>query len=370
MRTISVFALTAALLSTSACAETPPSVPVKPVTVVEGLEHPWSMAFLPNDEVLITERPGRLRLVRTGKLVPQPIAGVPAVDARGQGGLLDVVAHPDFAHNRMVYISLSQAVGDGANATRVIRARLSADGGRLEHVETVFQANPGTRSTAHFGSRLAFAPDGSLYITVGERNQRQRAQDLTDHNGSVIRLTDTGAVPPDNPFVGRTDARPEIFTWGHRNPQGLAVNPWTGAVWETEHGPRGGDEVNILKAGVNYGWPVITYGQEYVGGEIGEGTEKPGLEQPIHIWIPSIAPSGLAFYTGTAYPGWAGSLFVGALAGKSLVRLTLAGDRIVGEERLLTDAVGRIRDVREGPDGWLYLLTDEQNGRLLRLERQ
>lgn len=356
-----------ALLTTTACAQPAPSA-VLAVPVVEGLQNPWGLAFLPNGDALITERPGRLRLIRAGALVPQPVDGVPAVDARGQGGLLDVALHPDFASNRLVYLSFSQPLSGGANTTRVVRGRLSDDGLRLQSVETVFQASPAVVSTAHFGSRLAFAPDGSLFVTVGERNQRQRAQDRTDHNGSVIRLTDSGQVPADNPFVGQAGIKPEIFSWGHRNPQGLAVNPWTGAVWANEHGPRGGDEVNILKPGANYGWPIVTYGQEYAGGAIGEGTSKAGMEPPIHVWVPSIASAGMAFYTGTAYPGWQGSLFVGALAGETLVRLSLDGNRVTGEERLLNGQVGRIRDVRQGPDGKLYLLTDERDGKLLRVE--
>ncbi len=369
MRAVLMVVATATVMAGSALAQ-PNNAPgtVRAVTVIDGLENPWGMAFLPDGGILITEREGRLRRVVDGVLQPQPLAGVPPVDARGQGGLLDVTLHPDFANTQWVYLSFAHPAGDGLNNTRVVRGRLTEAG--LVDVETIFDAQPAVRSTAHFGSRLAFAPDGSLYITVGERNQRNRSQDLQDHNGSVIRLTEHGQVPTDNPFVGRSDARPEIFSWGHRNPQSLAVNPWTGTVWAIEHGPRGGDEVNILKAGANYGWPVITYGREYSGFAIGEGTEKAGMEQPQHIWVPSIAPSGMAFYTGAVYPGWAGSLFVGALAGQTLARLSLDGDAVIDEERLLTNQVGRIRDVRQGPDDKLYLLTDEADGRLIRLDPQ
>lgn len=335
------------------------------VTVVDGLEHPWGMAFLPDRSILITERPGRLRVVRDGVLDPTPIAGVPPVYASGQGGLLDVALDPAFASNQLIYLSYA-AAGDGGNSTRVARARL--EGGRLEDLEVIFMAEPLVRSSKHFGSRLAFDPQGHLFITVGERGQGERAQDLADHNGSVIRLNPDGSVPADNPFVGTAGARPEIFSYGHRNPQGLAIHPDTGIPWLHEHGARGGDEVNIVRPGVNYGWPVITYGIDYSGAPIGEGTHKDGMAQPIHYWVPSIAPSGMAFYQGDAFPEWRGDLFVGALRSQLLARLELDGEQVIAEERLLENAIGRIRDVEVSPDGFLYLLTDESDGALYRLE--
>jgi glucose/arabinose dehydrogenase len=335
------------------------------VTVVSGLEHPWGMAFLPDQRILITERAGRLRLVEGGVLDPEPIEGVPPVYASGQGGLLDVALDPEFASNRVLYLSYA-AEGDGGNSTRVARARLGE--GRLEDLAVIFMAEPLVASTYHFGSRLAFDPQGHLFITVGERRQGERAQDLSDHNGSVIRLHPDGRVPEDNPFVGVAGARPEIFSYGHRNPQGLAIHAETGIPWLHEHGARGGDEVNVVRPGVNYGWPVITYGIDYSGAPIGEGTHKEGMAQPIHYWVPSIAPSGIAFYNGEAFPRWQGDLFVGALRSELLARLELDGERVVAEERLLEGRVGRIRDVEVGPDGFLYLLTDESAGALYRLE--
>jgi glucose/arabinose dehydrogenase len=360
---------------TAGCGGQPDAAPQGPVsseqatfelvTVAAGLEHPWGMAFLPDGDVLITERPGRLRLLREGALDPTPIAGVPAVYASGQGGLLDVALDPDFAANGLIYLSYA-AAGDGGNGTRVLRARLGE--GRLEDPEVIFTALPLVNSSKHFGSRLVFDRQGHLFITVGERGQDERAQDLADLNGAVIRLHPDGSVPQDNPFVGRADARPEIFSYGHRNPQGMAVHPETGAVWTHEHGPRGGDEVNVVRPGVNYGWPVITHGISYAGFPIGEGEAKPGMAQPLYYWVPSIAPSGMAFYTGDAFPDWRGDLFVGALRDELLARLELDGERVVAEERLLEGAIGRIRDVETGPDGFLYLLTDESDGGLYRLE--
>ena len=335
------------------------------VTVAEGLDHPWGIAFLPDGGALITERSGQLRLLRDGELDPTPIAGVPEVAASGQGGLLDVALHPDFATTRWVYLSYAAPGADGA-ATAVARARL-ADGA-LEELEVIFRAVPDIRSSKHFGSRLAFDRAGLLYVTAGERGQGARAQDLGQHPGSVLRLRDNGGVPDDNPFVGDAGAQPEIYSWGHRNPQGMAVHPETGAIWTQEHGARGGDEVNIVRAGANYGWPVITHGIDYSGAPIGEGTHKEGMEQPVYYWVPSIAPSGMAFYTGDAFPEWQGDLFVGALRDQLLARLELHGERVVGEERLLKGAIGRIRDVEMGPDGLLYLLTDESDGGLYRLE--
>ena len=334
-------------------------------TITRGLEHPWGLAFLPDGAMLVTERPGRLRLIRDGVLDPVPIAGVPEVAASGQGGLLDVVLHPEFARTRLVYLSYA-GKGRGGAGTEVARARLTD--GRLEGLETIFAVEPKSRGGRHFGSRLAFGAEGHLYITTGERGDSERAQDLADAAGSVVRLTADGGVPDDNPFVGRADARPEIFSYGHRNPQGLARHPVSGRIWAVEHGPRGGDEVNVIRAGANYGWPVITYGVSYIGVPIGEGTAKPGMAQPVTYWDPSISPSGMAFYTGEAFPAWRGNLFVGALSGEVLARLELDGERVVHEERLLQALGARIRDVRQGPDGRLYLLTDESDGALLRLD--
>jgi glucose/arabinose dehydrogenase len=334
------------------------------VEVVGGLEHPWAVAFLPGGDLLITERPGRLRIVRDGILDPTPLDGVPEVYASGQGGLLDVVLDPDFASNRLIYLSYA-AEGDDGAGTRVARARLGE--AELEDLEVIF-AGLTRNGGYHFGSRLGFDPDGFLFVTLGERGDDERAQELGDLAGKVVRLHPDGSVPADNPFVGRDDAAPEIFSYGHRNPQGLAVHPETGRVWVEEHGPRGGDEINVVEVGVNYGWPVITYGRAYSGLPIGEGGAKEGMAQPLYYWVPSISPSGMAFYTGDAFPPWRGDLFVGGLSGELLARLELDGERVVEEERLLEGVLGRIRDVRVGPDGYLYLLTDESEGGLYRLE--
>ena len=334
------------------------------VEVAGGLEHPWAMAFLPDGDVLITERPGRLRIVREGVLDPTPIEGVPEVYASGQGGLLDVVLDPDFASNRLIYLSYAAEGEDGAG-TRVARARLG-DGG-LEDLEVIFEGFM-AGGGRHFGSRLGFDPEGYLFVTLGERGQDERAQELGDLAGKVVRLHPDGSVPEGNPFAGRDDAAPEVFSWGHRNPQGLAVHPETGRIWVVEHGPRGGDEVNLVAAGVNYGWPVITHGRAYSGLPMGEGSAKEGMAQPLHYWVPSISPSGMAFYEGDAFPQWQGDLFTGGLSGEVLARLELDGERVVEEERLLEGVLGRIRDVRVGPDGYLYLLTDYADGALWRLE--
>jgi len=335
-------------------------------TLTEGLEHPWGLAFLPDGRMLVTERAGRLRLVAAdGKLDPVPVSGLPPIAAVGQGGLLDVVLHPDYAKNGWVYFSYA-APGEGGQGTEVARARL--DGRALRDLQVLFRMRPKTRTGHHFGSRLVF-DRGFLYITLGDRGEMDRAQRLDDHAGSVIRLHDDGRVPQDNPFVGQAGALPEKFTLGNRNIQGAALNPLTNELWAHEHGPQGGDEINIIRAGVNYGWPVITYGRNYVTGtKIGEGTTRPGMAQPLLQWTPSIAPSGMAFYTGERFPQWRGNLFVGALAGQMLVRLQLDGERIVRQERLLEGALGRIRDVRNGPDGLLYLLIDSPRGRIVRLE--
>ncbi|MEK6244651.1 MAG: PQQ-dependent sugar dehydrogenase [Pseudomonadota bacterium] len=334
--------------------------------VVAGLDHPWSVAFLPDGRMLITERAGRLRIAKGGQLDPQPVAGLPQVTPHGQGGLMDVTLHPNFAHNGLVYWSYAARGADGVG-TEVARGRLA--GNRLEAVEVLFRQSPKGTTGRHFGSRLVFDRAGFLYITLGDRGEQDRAQKPDDHAGSVIRLHDDGRVPADNPFVGRAGWKPEKFTLGNRNQQGAALHPLTGLLWTHEHGPQGGDEVNVIRAGVNYGWPVITFGANYGSGtRIGEGTHKAGMAQPLHHWVPSIAPSGMAFYAGDRFPRWKGDLFVGALKDRMLVRLKLEGEKVVREERLLQGVLGRIRDVRAAPDGYLYLLTDESDGVLARLE--
>lgn len=336
------------------------------VTVARGLEHPWGLAFLPDGRMLVTERPGRLRIVSADGSLSAPLAGVPAVVAEGQGGLLDVALAPEFAQSRLIYLSYSEPGAGGTAGTAAARGRLGERG--LENVEVIFRQEPKVSGRAHFGSRFVFTPDGYLFITTGERNRRDDSQDLSRHMGKVIRLRPDGSVPADNPFVGRSGARPEIWSYGHRNIQGAALHPETHELWTVEHGARGGDELNTPKPGRNYGWPVITYGRDYSGARIGVGTAREGMEQPVHYWDPSIAPSGLLFYTGDRFPGWRGNLFVGALEFELLARLELDGSRVVAEERLLQGFGDRIRDVRQGPDGLIYLLTDEENGRVLRLE--
>ena len=334
--------------------------------VLGGLSHPWSLAFLPDGRMLITERAGRLRIAKDGKLDPDAVAGLPSVTPHGQGGLMDVVLHPRFAQNRMVYWSFAASGADGIG-TEVARGRLA--GNRIEGAEVIFRQSPKGGTGRHFGSRLVFDRAGFLYVTLGDRGEQERAQKPDDHAGSVIRLHDDGRVPKDNPFARMSGWKPEKFTIGNRNMQGAALHPVTGMLWTHEHGPQGGDEVNVIRRGVNYGWPVITYGVNYgIGTKIGEGTHKQGMAQPLHRWVPSIAPSGMAFYTGERFPRWQGDLFVGALKDRMLVRLTLAGEKVLREERLLQGVLGRIRDVRTGPDGGLYLLTDEPNGILAKLE--
>ena len=336
------------------------------VNVVQGLEHPWSVAFLPDGRMLVTERPGRLRVVSNGKLDPQPVAGLPQATVQGQGGLMDVALHPRFGDNGLLYLSYA-ARGEGGVSTELARGRLA--GHRLEDVQVLFRQMPKSEAGQHFGSRIVFDRQGYLYLTLGDRGERDRAQKPDDHAGSVIRLHDDGRVPQDNPYVGKAGWKPEKYTLGNCNQQGAALHPQTGALWTHEHGPRGGDEVNVIRAGANYGWPVITYGVNYgTGTRIGEGAAKPGMEQPIHKWVPSIAPSGMAFYQGDKFPRWQGNLLVGALRSEMLVRLELDGEKIVREERLINGVLGRIRDVRVGPDGYVYLLTDNSEGVLARLE--
>ena len=347
----------------------PARAEMKVETVAEGLEHPWGLAFLPDGAMLVTERPGRMRVIRDGVL-SEPVRGVPEVDARGQGGLLDVALDPGFAENRTLFLTYSEPRPEGGNGTSVARARLSADGAKLEKMKVIFRQLPAIGSEAHFAGRIAIAPDGNLFVTLGDRYvMRDSAQDLGTHLGKTVRITKDGAPAPGNPFIGKEGAMPELWSYGHRNAQGAAIEPSTGLLWTSEHGARGGDEINRPGAGKNYGWPVITYGRDYTGFKIGEGTEKDGMEQPRHYWDPSIAPSGLAFYEGEMFPEWKGDLLVGALAGQKLVRLDIQDGKVAGEEAMLTDFGERIRDVRTGPDGAVYLLTDDPKGRVLRVSR-
>ena len=332
--------------------------------VARGLEHPWGLAFLPDSRLLVTERPGRLRLVTNGQL-SEPLAGVPAVYGRGQGGLLDVALGPGFAQDRLVYLSFSEP-GEGGAGTAVARGRLGERG--LEGTHVIWRQQPKVDGPNHWGSRLVFRPDGTLFVTLGERYAyRERAQDLSVTLGKIVRINPDGTVPRDNPFVGRDGVRPEIWSYGHRNIQAAALDA-RGQLWTVEHGARGGDELNNPQPGKNYGWPVITYGVDYSGARIGIGTAHPGMEQPVYYWDPVIAPSGAAFYTGAAFPEWRGDLLVGSLRPGALVRLRIDSGRVIQEERYLGDLGERIRDVRQGPDGAIYLLTDSPRGRILRLD--
>lgn len=346
------------------------------VTVAEGLQNPWSIAFLPGGDILVTERPGRLRIVRNGRLLPTPVAGLPRIRAAGQGGLLDVVPHPAFASNRLVYFSYSKPNADSTESTTAVaRARFEND--RLVDARDIFEARLWSQGRGHYGSRLAFDRNGFLFITLGDRQvppsgnlEAHPAQNLTDHFGTIVRLHDDGRVPTDNPFVGRTDALPEIWSHGHRNVQGLVIHPETGDVWATEHGPQGGDELNLIQPGKNYGWPVIGFGVNYrTGAAIHTGTHREGMEQPMHVWVPSIGTSGLMVYTGDRFPQWKGSFFAGGMAGEQLVRLTLDGRRVINQE-LLAQRIGRVRDVRQSPDGYIYLALDhrEQPTSIVRVE--
>ena len=342
------------------------------VPVATGLNHPWSVAFLPGGDMLVTERPGRLLRVGSDGGV-RPIGGLPLVAAVGQGGLLDLALDPGFADNRRLYFSYTERPRRGSGRFRTAVARAELVGDRLVAVRRIFAMNRASRGRYRFGSRLAFLADGDLVVTVGDRRQRERAQDPSDHAGSVLRMRPDGSPSPRTTALAIPGAAPEVFTFGHRNPQGLAVHPATGAIWIHEHGPRGGDEINILRGGANYGWPVVTYGREYWeegGGSIGIGTEAPGMEPPLLHWTPSIAPSGMAFYTGTEFPNWRGDLFVGALRERHLRRVVLRGGAVVAQEVLLKDRLGRIRDVRQGPDVRLWLLTagSGPRGGLYRIE--
>jgi len=361
------------LASVPACAQAPGASEtyesrhyiLRVATIAENLAQPWSLAWLPDGRMLVTEKVGRLRIVAPDGTVSPPVAGLPEIGYGGQGGLLDVLVDPRFTENRTIYFSFSEP-GDGGRGTAVARAVL--DDGGLHDLKVIFRQVPKTGGGKHFGSRLVMARDGTLFITVGERGQRDRAQDPSVNRGQVIRIHTDGRIPDDNPFVGRDGYRPEIWSYGHRNPQGAALHPETGRLWIHEHGARGGDEINIPLAGRNYGWPVIAYGRHYTGGKIGEGFHKPGMEQPIHYWDPSIAPSGMAFYTGDKFPKWKGNLLVGALKFRLVARLELDGELVRDEERMLQGLGERIRDVRQGPDGYVYLLTDSRNGRILRIE--
>lgn len=340
-------------------------------TVAEGLANPWGLAFLPDGNMLVTERPGTLRLVTPDGTISDPIAGVPEVDARGQGGLLDVELGPDFDAERWVYLSFSEPGEGETNSTAIARGQLNEDATALENVEVIFVQEPKVESTLHFGSRIVFDDDGYMYVTLGERSHEQfrvLAQDLGTHLGKVIRLWPDGSVPEDNPFVDQEGALPEIYSYGHRNPQGAAIFPETNQLWVIEHGPRGGDELNRVVAGGNYGWPLLTEGTEYTGEPINPPDQLPeDLVGPVQFWVPSPAPSGLLFYRGEEFPEWNGDAFFGALAGTSLVRVDMEGEEVVGDEFMFTDMGNRIRAVEEGPDGAIYLLTDAAEGQLIRL---
>jgi aldose sugar dehydrogenase len=338
---------------------------VRVEAVAKGLERPWALAFLPDGRILVTERPGRLRIVERDGRVSQPLDGVPQVLARGQGGLLDIALDPRFAENRFVYLSYAEPGEANTAGTAVARGRLAE--GKLDDVRVIYRQQPKVEGGIHFGSRLIFARDSTLFVTQGDRGYRERAQDLSSGLGKIVRINSDGSVSKDNPFVGRSGARPEIWSYGHRNVQSAAFHPETGQLWTVEHGARGGDELNHPEAGKNYGWPVITYGVDYSGAKIGEGTAKPGMEQPVYYWDPVIAPSGMTFYTGAAFPDWKGSILIGSLTPGLLVRLTLKEGQVAREERYLGDLRERIRDVRQGPDGLIYLVSDSRDGRLLRV---
>lgn len=347
------------------------AAPVVTVTELqEGLDHPWSLAFLPdNGGILITERSGQLRLWQAGKPLSPPLKGVPAVYAKGQGGLLEVALSPTFSQDRRVYLSFAEAGNEGKAGTAVGYGRLNHQGTTIENFKVFFRQQPKLSTGNHFGGKLAFDKQGHLFITLGENNQRPTAQDLSLHQGKIVRLALDGKVPKDNPFTHKSPAKPEIWSYGHRNPQGLALNPWTEVMWANEHGPKGGDEINIPQAGKNYGWPLATHGVNYSGLAIpeAEGTHVEGTEQPVYYWEKSPGISGMAFYDAARFPTWQHSLFIGALAQKELIRLQLDGDKVIAEERLLGDRGERIRDVRVGPDGYVYLLTDESDGKLLKV---
>lgn len=343
---------------------------IQPQVVAQGLQNPWAVAFLPEGKFLVTERPGRMRVIAADGTLGAALQGLPAIAAGGQGGLLDVVLDSDFARNRTVYFCYSEPapINNGTNSTALAKAQLSADQTQLENLQVIFSQRPKKASQLHFGCRIVERSDGTLLLTLGERYHfKEEAQNLQNHLGKIVRIHKDGSVPKDNPFVGRSDALPEIWSYGHRNPQGAALAP-DGSYWMNEHGPQGGDEINRPTAGKNYGWPVITYGENYGSGKIGDGkTHQAGMEQPVHHWTPSIAVSGMAFITSDRYPGWKGDMVVGALKAQRLERIRFEGNKISKVEHLLPDLGQRVRDVRQGPDGWLYVLTDRSNGQLLRL---
>lgn len=341
---------------------------VQPQVVAQGLQNPWAVAFLPDGQFLVTERPGRMRVVAADGSLGTPLQGLPAIAAGGQGGLLDVVLDSDFARNRTMYFCYSEPATNGTNGTALAKAQLSADQTQLEALQVIFSQRPKKASQLHFGCRIVEHPDGTLLLTLGERSHfKEEAQNLQSHLGKIVRIHKDGSIPKDNPFVGRSDALTEIWSYGHRSPQGAALAP-DGTFWMNEHGPQGGDEINRPEPGKNYGWPVITYGENYGGGKIGAGiTHQDGMEQPVHQWTPSIAVSGMAFITSDRYPGWKGQMVVGALKAQRLERITLNGNQVSQVEHLLPHLGQRVRDVRQGPDGWLYVLTDRSNGQLLRL---
>ena len=388
VRSVAALCAAASWISSSPTLAQPPPPPgetFKVVTFVEGLRNPWSMAFLPNGDMLVTERGGTLRIIRGGKLLPDPVPGVPAVRAQGQGGLQEVALHPDFASNRVIYLSYAKPNADGTQGkTALSRARFEND--RLVDVKEIFEAAAWANTPGHFGARIAFDRDGYLFMSVGDRMEGLRqegmdptkleshgAQDLSNHQGKIIRLHDDGRVPSDNPFVGQAGKRPEIWSYGHRNPQGLAIHPETGELWSTEHGPQGGDELNLIRRGANYGWPIIGYGANYVvGTEIHKDRYHEGMEQPVAFWVPSIGISGLLFYKGDQFPNWKGNAFVAGMSGnyQQLVRVSLKDHTVINREPLLVGQY-RIRDVREGPDGFVYLAIDNVFGQpspILRLE--
>jgi len=334
-------------------------------TVADGLNHPWSLAFLPDGSQLVTEREGQLRLIKNNQLQPDPIPGVPELVVSGQGGLLDVILHPNFADNRTLFLSYAHKISREGMTTRVARATF--DGQKLQNVDVIFEALPRSSTSRHFAGRMEFDSNGNLYVAVGDRGEMDRAQNTSDDAGGVHRLTINGDPAPGNPFTGEGSANATFFTYGNRNIQGMTRHPETGDIWTHEHGPRGGDEVNILRSGANYGWPKVTYGIDYSGLSITDKTTMPGITDPLHYWVPSIAPSGMAFYTGDLFPAWQGDLFVGALKMRKLVRLRFEESNLVEEEDLLMDLNERIRDVRMGPDGALWLLTDSSNGKVYRV---
>lgn len=379
MRNPALVALSALAIAglgiTSAFAEatqSPSPQPIEPAeagievtTVAEGLVHPWGLTFLPDGRMLVTEQPGRLRIVARDGSLSEPVEGVPEVHATGQGGLLDVAIAPDFASNRFVYLSYSES-GEGGAGTAVARGRLNEAGTALEGVEVIFRQRPKVNGPNHWGSRLVFSPDGTLFVTLGDRFKFQPAQDISSHIGKIVRVNPNGSVPKDNPFVDRENAEPAIWSYGHRNVQGAAIHPETGVLWTHEFGPMGGDELNVPEAGRNYGWPLVSWGQHYDGTDIPDPPTQPRLAGPVYYWNPVISPSGMIFYTGDAFPQWRGDIFIGGLSSQALVHLTLDAQQVTGEERIAMDA--RIRDVEQGPDGLIYLLTDSSGGRILKVE--